>query len=229
MTVPKTSRRLWWPALMAVSAIGIAAYAVPPYLTGNPADSNVPIDPDVALHYLSLAVHALPGGLALIIGPFQFMARLRARRPRLHRVAGRIYMISVLLASGAALFAATFSLGGLSVQVAFYLLVAAWLYTLVRAYQSIRRGDARLHRIWMIRNYALTFAAVTLRLYLVTGLMLKQSFTSLPFDELYNASVWASVLVNVVVAEYFIIQRTLAPRARQRGQAAPASTAAVAG
>jgi uncharacterized membrane protein len=217
MSAFKTKRRLWWWALMAVSAIGIAAFAVPPYLTGNPADSSVPIDPDVASHYLTLAMHAVPGGLALVVGPLQFMARLRARRPKLHRVAGRVYLISVLLASGAALFAAAYSLGGFSVQVAFFLLVAGWLYTLARAFQSIRRGDVRQHRIWMIRNYALTFAAVSLRVYLVTGLLLKQSFTALPFDELYNASVWASVLVNVVVVEYFIIRRT----PERRPQAVP--------
>ncbi|MFD0885676.1 DUF2306 domain-containing protein [Streptosporangium algeriense] len=217
-SAPRTDRRRWWWALwglMAVSALGVAAYAVPPYLSGNPADSNVPIDPDVALHYLSLAVHAVPGGLALIIGPSQFMTRLRARNPGLHRVAGRIYMISVLAASGAAVFAATFSLSGLSVRVAFYLLVVAWLYTLAKSYRSIRRGDVRLHQIWLIRNYALTFAAVTLRVYLLVGLQLKRSFTSLPFDEIYNASAWASILVNVIVAEYFVIQRASVPSARR--------------
>ncbi|SDI13370.1 Uncharacterized membrane protein [Sinosporangium album] len=230
-STPKTNRRnrrwaLW--GLMAISAIGIAAYAVPPYLSGNSADSNVPIDPDVALHYLSLAVHALPGGLALIIGPLQFLTPLRVRRPRLHRLLGRIYMICVLIASGAAVFAATFSLGGFSIQIAFYLLVVGWLYTLAKAYLCIRRGEVQLHRIWMIRNYTLTFAAVTLRVYLLLGLMLKQTYTSLPFDEIYNASGWASILVNVVVAEYFIIQRTLAPlaRRRQRREAAPVTTSA---
>ncbi|MEU1880919.1 DUF2306 domain-containing protein [Streptosporangium sp. NPDC020072] len=218
---PRTSRRRWWAlwGLMAVSAIGITAYAVPPYLSGNPADSSVPIDPNVALHYLSLAVHAVPGGLALIIGPLQFMTWPRVRRPGLHRVMGRVYMISVLIASGAAAFAATFSLSGFSIQVAFYLLVVAWLYTLAEAYRSIRRGDVQLHRIWMIRNYALTFAAVSLRVYLAVGLQLKQSFVSLPFDEIYDASGWASILVNVVVAEYFIIQRTLASPARRAASA----------
>ncbi len=39
-----------------------------------------------------------------------------------------------------------------------------WLYTGAQAYLSIRRRDVVAHRRWMIRNYALTFAAVTLRL-----------------------------------------------------------------
>ncbi|WP_433359208.1 DUF2306 domain-containing protein [Streptosporangium sp. CA-115845] len=230
-TASKTNRRRWWWGLMAVLAVGIAAYAVPPYLTGNPADSNVPIDPDLAMHYLSLAVHAVPGGLALIIGPLQFATRLRVSRPKLHRVLGRVYMISIVIASAAAVFAAAATLGGFAVQVAFYVLVAAWLYTLAKAYRCIRRGEVQLHRIWMIRNYTLTFAAVTLRVYLILGLQLKKSFTSLEFDQLYTASVWASILVNVLVAEYFIIQRTLAPLARrqQRRETTPVTTSAAAG
>ncbi|GII85715.1 hypothetical protein Ssi03_37050 [Sphaerisporangium siamense] len=226
-TTSRTVRsRRWWPlwGLMALSAIGIAGYAVPRYLTGDPADVSLPLNPEVPLHYLSLVMHALPGGLALVIGPFQFLARLRAGRPGLHRIMGRIYMISVLAASVASIFAATFTLDGFPVQVAFYLLVAAWLYSLVQAYRSIRRGDVRLHRIWMIRNYALTFAAVTLRVYLMAGLLLRP-VTGLTFDDVYTASAWASFLINAVVAEYFIVQRTLAPAGRLRsGEPAPATT-----
>ncbi|WP_434440107.1 DUF2306 domain-containing protein [Lentzea sp. E54] len=218
-SLSRTARRRWWWAswgLTAVLAIGIAGYAVPPYLSGNPEASNVPVDPDVALHYLTLAVHALPGGLALIIGPFQFVSRLRARNPRLHRLLGRIYLISVVVASVASLFAATFSLGGFSIRVAFYILTVAWLFTAAKAYRTIRRGEVALHRVWMIRNYTLTFAAVTLRIYLTTGLAVKSSFPGLEFEEIYDVSGWASILVNVLVAEYFIIQRTLAPLARSR-------------
>ncbi|WP_231949524.1 DUF2306 domain-containing protein [Alloactinosynnema sp. L-07] len=214
----RTTRRRWWWAswgMVAVFAIGIAAYAVPPYLSGNPADSKVPINPDVAVHYLVLALHAVPGGLALIIGPFQFVAKLRTRKPHLHRLMGRVYLVSVVVASVVSLFAATFSLDGFSAQVAFYLLAAAWLYSLAKAIQHIRRGEVALHRIWMIRNYALTFSAVTLRIFLVIGLPLKQSF-SLSFTDIYSASVWGAILINVIVAEYFIVQRTLAPLARGR-------------
>ncbi|SMD03495.1 DUF2306 domain-containing protein [Lentzea albidocapillata] len=218
-SLSRTARRRWWWAswgLTAVLAIGIAGYAVPPYLSGNPEASNVPVNPDVALHYLTLAVHALPGGLALIIGPFQFVSRLRARSPRLHRLLGRIYLISVVVAAVASLFAATFSLSGFSIRVAFYILAVAWLYTAAKAYRTIRRGEVALHRVWMIRNYALTFAAVTLRIYLITGLAVKSSFPGLEFEAIYDASGWASILVNVLVAEYFIVQRTLAPLARTR-------------
>lgn len=45
----------------------------------------------------------------------------------------------------------------------------AWLYSGGRAWRAIRERDLTDHRRWMIRNFALTFSAVTLRLYLPCG------------------------------------------------------------
>ncbi len=207
--------RKWWVlwGLMALAAVGMAVGSVPPYLSGDASDAPLPLNPDVAPHYLSLMVHALPGGLALALGPLQFVRRLRVSRPRLHRVIGRVYMISVVVASIAAAVNAAVTISGFAVQVAFFILVAAWLYTVAMAYRAIRRGQVQLHRIWMIRNYTLTFAAVTLRVYLLLGLQLAPSTG---FEAIYTAAVWASILGNVLVAEYFIVQRMLVPLAARQ-------------
>ncbi|MDF5751559.1 DUF2306 domain-containing protein [Spongiactinospora sp. TRM90649] len=211
---------------MAVSAVSIAAFALPPYLTGNPADATLPLDPDVALHYLSLVAHAVPGGLALILGPLQFLTPLRNRRPRLHRITGRVYMISVVAGSIMAFFAATFSVNGLPAQISFYLLAVAWLYSLYMAYVHIRRGDVQMHRVWMIRNYALTLAAVSLRVFLLIGMALMPSFPSLEFGDVYTSSAWAAIMINIVVAEYFVVHRVLNQMTRRRRR--PESTASAA-
>jgi uncharacterized membrane protein len=219
-TMSKAVRRRWWWSLwgvLAVSAVGFAVYSAGPPLTGE--GSQIPLDPDVPPHWLALVVHGLPGCLALMTGPFQFADRLRARYPKAHRIAGRVYLGSVLVGAVAAFFAATFSLSGFSVQVAFYILSTAWIYTLFRAYQAIRRGEVQLHRIWMIRNYALTFAAATLRVYLLSGLALREAFPALTFDDVYHAAAWSSFVGNVLVAEYFIVHRTLRPLARRKAPA----------
>jgi hypothetical protein len=59
---------------------------------------------------------------------------------------GRIHLVAVVVAAVAALYAATVSLSGFSIQVAFYLLVAAWLFTAAQAYRTSRRGDVQRHR-----------------------------------------------------------------------------------
>lgn len=210
---PEARNRWWWAlwTLLAASAAGIALFVGIPLASGDPALSRIPLNPAVASHYLSLMIHGLPGALALLLGPLQFVAALRARYPEVHRTVGRVYMVSVLIASFAGLFAAAVSVSGVSVQVAFVLLVAAWLYTLAQAYRTIRHGEVQLHRIWMIRNYTLTFTAVMLRLYLLAGLALKSRVPGLTFDEIYTTAAWASILVNIAVAEYFIVQRSLTP------------------
>ncbi|WP_405162829.1 DUF2306 domain-containing protein [Nocardia sp. NBC_01499] len=207
-------RRWWWFlwSLLVLLAIGIAGYFVTPYLFGS---STVPIDRAIPGYYVSLVVHAVPAGLALIIGPWQFVPQLRKRFPKLHRTAGRVYLVSVVAASAAASYSAAVTPSGFPLQVAFYMLVVAWLYTATKAYRTIRRREVQLHRIWMIRNYALTFAAVTLRLYLLAGTQASSIFhLSLAYRDIYTASAWAALLGNVLVAEYFIIQTTLAPLAR---------------
>jgi uncharacterized membrane protein len=202
---------LLWAAL-AVSAIVIAFIAVPSLLSGS-----LPLGPDPVPHFASLLIHAVPGALSLLIGPFQFATRLRVRYPKLHRVSGRVYLASVIVAAVAAFTSATYSVSGFTVQVAFYILSVAWLYTLFRAFQAIRRSEVQLHRIWMIRNYSLTFAAVTLRIYLFSGIALQQTtWPSLTFADIYATAVWASILGNVLVAEYFIVNRTLQPLARRQ-------------
>ncbi|PSK93724.1 putative membrane protein [Murinocardiopsis flavida] len=226
-----TSRRVWWGAwgVFAASAVGIALFSVAPYLTGDPSQSKIPIDPEAGLHFFYVTAHALPGSLLLLLGPAQFVPALRSRYPKVHRVVGRVYMVSVVLAAVAAVLSATFSMSGISAQVAFYLLAAAWVYSLVKAFLAIRRGQVRLHRVWMIRNYALSFAAVLLRAFLGIGLAVRAQFAWPEFADIYTTAVWASILVSAGVAEWFIVQRTLAPRDRPRPgagsrPAAPAGT-----
>ncbi|MFD2468378.1 DUF2306 domain-containing protein [Amycolatopsis silviterrae] len=211
----RSRRRIAWTAV-AVSAVGVALFSAVTYLTGDPTLSRIPLNPAIALHYLTIVAHALPASLVLLIGPFQFAAKLRTRRPKLHRVLGRIYVVSMIFAAAAALAAATFSVDGISAQIAFYLLAVAWLYTLYRGYTFIRQGQIQLHRIWMIRNYALSFAAVVLRGFLGIGAAAKSIVPTLSFADIYSTSAWGSIMVCVVVAEYFVINRTVAPLVRKR-------------
>lgn len=158
----------------------------------------------------------MPGGIALITGPWQFVPRLRTRFPRFHRVLGRVYLISVVAAALVAVYSAAVTKSGFPLQVVFFVLIVAWLFTAWKAYSTIRRREIQLHRIWMIRNYTLTFATVTLRLYQLPLLALMNVWPALQYRDVYTVSAWLSLLGNVLIAEYFIIQRTLAPLARRR-------------
>ncbi|MEN8799975.1 MAG: DUF2306 domain-containing protein [Flavobacteriaceae bacterium] len=146
--------------------------------------------------------HIFPGGLALLMGFSQFFPKLRRKRPGLHRVLGKIYVISVLLSGTAGLAIAYFATGGFITALGFALLAILWLYTTVNAYTSIRKMDISNHQKWMIRSYALCFAAVTLRIYLpvFTGLL------GMSFIPAYTIIAWLCWMPNLAVAEWLIIR-----------------------
>lgn len=61
---------------------------------------------------------------------------------------------------------ATVSEPGLPTHLGFGMLAFLWFFTGLEAYRTVRRGNTFAHRQWMIRNFALTLAAVTLRNYM---------------------------------------------------------------
>ncbi len=204
-------RRLGW-GLMAVAAIGVAIYFATPYLLFNPALSRLRLNPSIPLHFPILAIHGIIAGTALLIGPFQFLSPLRNRYPSVHRLIGRIYIVCVFIASIAAFFSALFSVSGFVAQVGFLALDILWFYSICQAYVAIRRRQILVHRVWMTRNYALTFGAVMLRAWLYGGIaltMLTHSASKTSQADIYSASAWISWVVTLAVAEWVFNQRLL--------------------
>ncbi len=116
-------------------------------------------------HLQWLYVHIFASVFALALGPFQFSATLRKARIRLHRLLGRLYLgVGVVAGGVSGLLVAFYSPNQFSIRLSFACLALVWLYTGLRAYRAIRVRDIEAHRRWMIRNFALTFAAVTFRI-----------------------------------------------------------------
>jgi len=205
----RRSLRIGVPVVILV-AIAVAALSLPPYLTGDPDRSRIPINADFGSHLLWVSLHAVPGSLALLLGGFNFIGRVRRDHPALHRNLGRVYLLCVLAGSIIAVPAALMSTSGLAAQFAFLLLAVAWAYSGFMAYRAARQHQFQLHRVWMIRNYALTWAAVGLRVLLGIGLAAQSTWwPGLDFERIYTASVWGGVLIPYLVAEWFIVQRAL--------------------
>lgn len=211
-------RWVWWAAWGVIAALSVAVtlFAFPPYLPLVPDVERLPLDPGFPdQHALVIALHAVPSGLALLLGPFQLVGLIRRRYPAVHRNVGRVYLICVAVGSVTGLVAGIVAVSGLLAQAGFIILVVFWAYSATMAYASIRNGHVQLHRIWMIRNFALTFAAVWLRIVILVG---QTFFSSVPFDKVYNLAIWSSILCPLVLAEWFIVQRTLRPLALKQHQ-----------
>ena len=184
---------------MAGLAMLIAAIASR-YLSLNPASYFDRQREVYSAHSIGLFAHIAGGVLALSLGPFQFVSRLRQGRwKRVHRWLGRIYLIAVLLSGFGGLYLVSIAYGGPLNQLGFGALDLFWLVSCFKAYQSIRGGDVQAHRRWMVRNYAATFGAVTLRLWLA-GL----TVAGFDFLRAYQLVAWLSWIPNLLVAECWL-------------------------
>ena len=209
-------------ALMAFLAVVVTIIALAPYITLNSENFNnatARYATESTLRYVGLFVHAFSGGIALLLGPFQFLDGFRKRRPVVHRWMGRLYLVSILIGGLWAFVIAPGMISGLVGEVGLLSLAVLWLWTGWSAYSSIRKGDIKSHREWMIRSFALTFAAATLRLWLGTLIATQLPFLQTKyggdfdalFVEAYRVVMWLCWVPNLIVAE-MIIQRRRTPK-----------------
>src|SRR5690349_2105261 len=180
------------------------------YLTLDP--DNFPFTQQKAVytaHMTMLITHIIASMLAILIGPFQYLPGLRKGRwLKVHRWLGRTYLLSVLFGGLSGLYMAQFAHGGIITELGFGTLAVLWLYSGTRAYRHIRNKDLEAHRQWMIRNYALTFAGVMLRVWVPLSVGMGADFTTA-----YIIIGWACWVPNLFVAEW-IIRRTRPARRR---------------
>lgn len=191
-------------AVLAILSLGVAAYAAAVYAL---LPIGAAVHPDMRAgfqaHPVGLYLHAFGAALALALGPFQFMSGVRTRRPAWHRWSGRFYLgVGVLLGGLSGLYLAMHAYGGPAARLGFAALALAWLYSAARAYLAVRAGEFARHRRWMVRNFSLAFAAVTLRLYLTAALA-----SGVALDTAYPVVAWLCWLPNLMAAEWLLGHR----------------------
>lgn len=150
--------------------------------------------------------HVLAGVAFGITGPVQFVRALRHRFGALHRLSGRIFVLSggILGLSGLSLLVQVTSVRTPVADTARGIFGLALLVALALAMAAIRARDVPRHRAWMIRAYAIgmglgAVALVFFPIYIVTG----RPPMGLASDFLFVAS-W---LLTIALAE-MVIRKT---------------------
>ena len=153
---------------------------------------------------LMTMLHILPGGLLLLLAPFQFSRRIRSRRIRFHRGSGRVLVASAVVSALAGLhFGLRMPYGGTAEAAVIAVFGAILLVSVTLAVVAIRRGDVARHREWMIRVFAVAVGIATVR---VVGMVLDVWLTPAgvgPAD-VFVLSLWTGWILTLAVAEGWI-------------------------
>lgn len=144
--------------------------------------------------------HISASPVALVLGSVNLWERRRKKRPTAYRWTGRVYAVAILIGGLSGLGLAIGASGGTVATFGFGILSILWMGSTAQAVRFAMARDFKAHRRWMIRSFALTFAAVTLRLYLPVFMI----FGEMTYAQ---ASVWVAWLCwipNLALAEWWV-------------------------
>lgn len=159
----------------------------------------------VTKHYqIAFFSHVYTSIFALMIGITQFSKYLRIRIPKLHKRLGKIYILIVLLVSApSGLVMAYYANGGLFSQISFSIQAVLWFLFTLLAFRHAKSRKWKLHENFMLRSYALTLSAISLRL-IKWGIV---TVFELPPMDTYKIVAWAGWLVNILIVEIYIFSK----------------------
>lgn len=157
---------------------------------------------------IAFFIHVYASIWVLLAGFTQFSSGIQRRQPRLHRTLGYLYVIDVVIITGpAGLLMGFYANGGPSSRAAFVLLAMLWIYFTAMAVIKAKQKNFKAHRNFMIRSYALTLSAITLRAW---KFAITNTFELPPMD-VYRSVAWLGWVPNILFAE-FIIRRKRAKK-----------------
>ena len=161
---------------------------------------------EIALTHYQIAfyIHVYSSLLVLIAGITQFSTYIRKKYPLIHRKLGIFYIIFILLLSSpSGLIMAFYANGGVFSKISFSLLAILWFAFTYKAYKYAAQKKWKLHENFMLRSYALTLSAVSLRLFK----WIIAATLALPPMDTYKIVAWAGWVVNLLIIEVYISGR----------------------
>ena len=220
---PAGGRNRYRVATVVVLSLLVVGYALVTYGPLDPTASRVGLRPGLGWHFPLLLAHIFAGVVALTLGPLQLVRRLR-RRPLVHRYLGRAYLFAgVFPASVAGVGVALLTTAGPVAAAGLAVGDLLWFGTAVLGYRAARARRYRDHERWMLRNLALTFAAVTFRGWLGLSIAVQLPWLGSAyngdfgrlFHTAYSATTWCAFIPNIAVVSLYLRARSRTPSNRR--------------
>jgi uncharacterized membrane protein len=169
----------------------------------NPAAN---LDAEFADHRALTLTHVVPAMLFMVLGPLQFVGRLRRKYPWVHRWSGRAFLCaSAIVGTTGLTMALGKAIGGLDEKAAILLFGSFFLMALAKAlWHAVHREFAQ-HREWMIHGYAIGLAVATIRPIMGAffAAALLRGHTPEP-REFFGTAFWMGFTLQMMAAELWI-------------------------
>ena len=147
----------------------------------------------------SFFIHVYIGGIALGIGWLNFVDKLRRNYLQLHRIVGRIYVLTFLITAITSLVVSYHAYGGIVSQVGFILVGIVAIFSTLMGFAAIVNGNVKSHQMWMRYSYACCLASVTLRIWSpILSLIIADELV------LYRIVAWLSWVPNLLYVRLFL-------------------------
>ena len=181
--------------------IGVAIVLLRIYVLAQPVLPTNAFDAAYSGHTALTLLHIIPGLVFVILGPLQFIAKIRRKYLTFHRWSGRVYVAcGVVVGISALILSFVVGFAGLTGAAAIVFFSPLFLISLGLAVYRIRHREVVAHREWMIRAFALGLAITTIRP-MVTILI---ALTGHPFSEVIGICFWLGFSLHLVIAELWI-------------------------
>ncbi|HAS43105.1 MAG TPA: hypothetical protein DCS93_21675 [Microscillaceae bacterium] len=202
----KITRSVGWVMVIFLCVLG--ALAALNQMPPNPKSYS----PEFAKHPITTLMHVVPGLLFMVLGPIQFMPKVRRKFPRIHRLSGYVFALScVPIGISAIVITNWFPTGGIGEQISMTLFALAFLYYAYRGVYHIRQRQVIQHRACMLRVFAIGLAVAVFRVVMAV--------TYLGFGigglQYLDFKLTASFVVTWLVAEWWIKRTKITQKSKQ--------------
>jgi hypothetical protein len=198
---------MMWVSLIVLCVIGATAAILRMVALAHPAKNGPPqmveLDALFAAKASLTLAHIVPALALMLLVPFQFSRRFRARHLKAHRWIGRVIMVLGLIVGVSGLELLKNPVGGAAEVTAILFFDTLFLVALAKAYVYARARAIALHREWVMRAMSVAVGVATVRP-IMGAFFATARLTGMTPHEFFGIAFWIGLTLTSVAGEAWI-------------------------